>query len=142
VGGVLDARASKRAAARRARGRKPMPAFEPSGDTANGLMGMITEDGEVEVPDVNINSIVEGSEAIDMFMDTTNPYGKTVHAALATVAKDMEKRLQDKGDQNLFFLHHHIKIFHICSGRNEKARLTILFIFNCTYLPAVGSFKH
>ena len=41
--------------------------------------------------------MVEGSESLDMFMDMSNPYNKTVHAALQTVAEDMKNRLLEKG---------------------------------------------
>ena len=41
--------------------------------------------------------VVEGSESLDMFMDMSNPYNKTVHAALQTVAEDMKNRLLEKG---------------------------------------------
>jgi len=88
------------------------------------LMGMIVEEvGADNVgPDINTVSVlfqcfflsrfqlfqvVEGSESLDMFMDMSNPYNKTVHAALQTVAEDMKNRLLEKG----------IKAF---SSRNSK----------------------
>ena len=78
------------------------------------LMGMIVEEvGADNVgPDINTVSVffqcfflsrfqlfqvVEGSESLDMFMDMSNPYNKTVHAALQTVAEDMKNRLLEKG---------------------------------------------
>ena len=77
-------------------------------------MGMIVEEvGADNVgPDINTVSVlfqcfflsrfqlfqvVEGSESLDMFMDMSNPYNKTVHAALQTVAEDMKNRLLEKG---------------------------------------------
>ena len=61
-------------------------------------MGMIVEEvGASKVGETDINTVVEGNEALDMFMDLSNPYNKTVHAALATVAEDMKNRLLEKG---------------------------------------------
>ena len=48
-------------------------------------------------PEVQLVQVVEGSESLDMFMDMSNPYNKTVHAALQTVAEDMKNRLLEKG---------------------------------------------
>ena len=62
------------------------------------LMGMIVEEvGSNKEVSTDINTVVEGSEALDMFMDLSNPYNKTVHAALQTVAEDMKNRLLEKG---------------------------------------------
>ena len=62
------------------------------------LMGMIVEEvGSNKEVAPDINTVVEGSEALDMFMDLSNPYNKTVHAALQTVAEDMKNRLLEKG---------------------------------------------
>ena len=62
------------------------------------LMGMIVEEvGSNKEVSTDINTVVEGSEALDMFMDLSNPYNKTVHAALQTVAEDMKARLLEKG---------------------------------------------
>ena len=62
------------------------------------LMGMIVEEvGSNKEVATDINTVVEGSEALDMFMDLSNPYNKTVHAALQTVAEDMKNRLLEKG---------------------------------------------
>ena len=70
------------------------------------LMGMIVEEVGAKNVGPDINTVVEGSEALDMFMDLSNPYNKTVHAALQTVAEDMKNRLLEKGKihiSNLFW---------------------------------------
>ena len=67
------------------------------------LMGMIVEEVGVNNVGPDINTVVEGSEALDMFMDVSNPYNKTVHAALQTVAEDMKRRLVEKGNLTKYF---------------------------------------
>ena len=68
------------------------------------LMGMIVEEvGSNKEVATDINTVVEGSEALDMFMDVSNPYNKTVHAALQTVAEDMKRRLVEKGNLTKYF---------------------------------------
>ena len=69
------------------------------------LMGMIVEEvGSNKEVGADINTVVEGSESLDMFMDLSNPYNKTVHAALQTVAEDMKARLLEKGLNPSHFL--------------------------------------
>ena len=104
-------RASKRAAARRARGRRG-----GGGGGSDLFMGMISEEGgtdfaklaSLEVDNMAssgevVNELLDGEEAMDLFMDQSNPYQKTIHSALPTAVKEMEKRLSNKGDLHTVF---------------------------------------
>ena len=88
------------------------------------LMGMIVEEvGASKVGETDINTVVEGSEALDMFMDLSNPYNKTVHAALQTVAEDMKNRLLEKGKFHIIFFWE-LCNFPFFSKGKRKARLS------------------
>ena len=90
------------------------------------LMGMIVEEvGSNKEVATDINTVVEGSEALDMFMDLSNPYNKTVHAALQTVAEDMKNRLLEKGLNPSPFLGENY-LFFLFQQRKKKIKV----IFN------------
>ena len=103
-----SARATKRAAARRARrGRGG------AGGSSDLILGMITEEvgkdffklGSQEMGDdvdkssgVKANKALDGEEAMDMFMTESKFHQKTIHSALTTAIKQMEKELLIKGE--------------------------------------------
>ena len=90
------------------------------------LMGMIVEEvGSNKEVAPDINTVVEGSEALDMFMDLSNPYNKTVHAALQTVAEDMKNRLLEKGLNPSPFWGK-IIFFSFFSKGKRKSRLSLI----------------
>ena len=85
------------------------------------LMGMIVEEvGSNKEVATDINTVVEGSEALDMFMDLSNPYNKTVHAALQTVAEDMKNRLLEKGLNPSPFLGGELSTFPFSAKEKEN----------------------
>ena len=89
------------------------------------LMGMIVEEvGSNKEVATDINTVVEGSEALDMFMDLSNPYNKTVHAALQTVAEDMKNRLLEKGLNPSPFLGENYLLF-LFQQRKKKSKVIL-----------------
>ena len=85
------------------------------------LMGMIVEEvGSNKEVATDINTVVEGSESLDMFMDLSNPYNKTVHAALQTVAEDMKARLLEKGLNSSHFSFKNYLLFPFSAKEKEK----------------------
>ena len=90
------------------------------------LMGMIVEEvGSNKEVATDINTVVEGSEALDMFMDLSNPYNKTVHAALQTVAEDMKARLLEKGLNSLRFSFE-VLYFSLFQQRKKKSKVVLM----------------
>ena len=113
AGGAL---ASKRAAARRNRGRKGVLDQEPPEDKTIGYssgIGMIQEEGvsifgnfdqntdlfdiKQKEGKVSLTEVKGGMDAMDVFLDQTNPFNKSVHAALPTAVREMNMRLSTKG---------------------------------------------
>ena len=89
------------------------------------LMGMIVEEvGSNKEVSTDINTVVEGSEALDMFTDLSNPYNKTVHAALQTVAEDMKNRLLEKGLNPSPFLGGNYLLFPF---QQRKKKIKVIF---------------
>ena len=84
------------------------------------LMGMIVEEVGAKNVGPDINTVVEGSEALDMFMDLSNPYNKTVHAALQTVAEDMKNRLLEKGKIHIFNLFWENSVIFLFSAKEKE----------------------
>ena len=90
------------------------------------LMGMIVEEvGSNKEVATDINTVVEGSESLDMFMDLSNPYNKTVHAALQTVAEDMKARLLEKGLNSSHF-YFEILYFSLFQQRKKKSKVVLM----------------